>query len=770
MKIKYFMKKIASFLAFLVIIATIYWSFSDMIPSENSIKSGFSINNALHHLKNISQKAHHVGTDEHKIVQNYIVNELKKLGLSPEIQTQTAVSRKQFEVTTTENIITRIKGSENGKALMLLTHYDSDPHSSLGASDAGSGVVTILEGVRVFLAKNKQPKNDIIILISDAEELGLLGARAFANAHPWAKDVGLILNFEARGSGGPSYMLMETNGKNGKLLSEFMKAKPNYPAASSLMYSIYKKLPNDTDLTVFREDANISGFNFAFIGDHFDYHTAQDSYERLDRETLVHQADYLMTTLNYFSNSNLENFTSENDFVYVNFPFVKLLTYPFSWGLPLLILATILFLIILFFGISSNRITVKGLFKGFVPFLLSLVLCGGISYALWKLLLIIHPQYQDILHGFTYNGYQYIFAFVFLNLWVLFKIYTPYFKNEKTADLLIAPIFFWIVINILIQLYLQGAGFFIIPVFVALLILAILVFMNLETKAKPFLFSILSIPTIYIFAPMTKMFPVGLGLKSLFISAVFIVLVFGLLLPIFKQPKSRKRLTRIIGLATIVFFFMATYNSGFSVDKKKPNSIVYIQNSDDKTAYFGTYNNTLDTYTKQVFDDRAIKGSILSAETKSKYNTRFTYHKKTTFKNIETSIISIKKDTIIGEERFVNFIVTPQRKINKIEFITKNPFVFESLSVNNELVNKEKPFYIKNGGTFLTYHLGNSDKEIAIQMKFSSKEYPPSIYINEISYDLLTNKNFNLQPRSEEMMPMPFVTNDAIICTQRLKL
>jgi hypothetical protein len=29
------------------------------------------------------------------------------------------------------------------------------------------------------------------------------------------KEVGLVLNFEARGTSGPSYMLMETNGGNG---------------------------------------------------------------------------------------------------------------------------------------------------------------------------------------------------------------------------------------------------------------------------------------------------------------------------------------------------------------------------------------------------------------------------------------------------------------------------------------------------------------------------------------------------------------------------
>jgi hypothetical protein len=411
------------------------------------------------------------------------------MGFETEIQTQTAVNKKWFAATTAENIITRLKSSGNGKALMLLSHYDSNPHSSIGASDTGSGVVTIIEGIRAFLERNQAHKNDIIILISDVEELGLLGAQAFVDNHPWAKDIGLVLNFEARGSGGPSYMLMETNGKNSKLLSEFLATKPNFPAANSLMYSIYEKLPNDNDIKVFRQDANINGFNFAFIGDHFDYHTAQDTYERFDRETLLQQADYITTSLDYFANSDLENFNSDEDFVYVNFPLTRLLTYPFSWVLPMLILAVIIFLVLLFFGFTQNEISVKSVLKGFIPFIISLILCGGVSFGLWKLLMIIHPQYQDILHGFTYNGYTYIIAFVFLNMWVLLKVYKHLSEEEKITDLLIAPIFIWLVINVIINFYLKGAGFFIIPVFSALLILAIAIFINLEEHSERILFT-----------------------------------------------------------------------------------------------------------------------------------------------------------------------------------------------------------------------------------------------------------------------------------------
>ena len=765
------MKSFSSLVSVFIILGIIYWSFSDIKPSLSSEKTiskkQFSINNALYHLKQISKDVHHVGSEKHKEVQNYIVKALQKMGLKTDIQTQTAFNKKWVSATTSENIITKIKGTKNGKALLLLTHYDSNPHSSLGASDAGSGVVTILEGIRAFLATNKQPKNDIIILISDAEEMGLLGAQAFVDEHSWVKDIGLVLNFEARGSGGPSYMLMETNGKNSKLLSEFLAAKPNYPAANSLMYSIYKKLPNDTDLTVFREDANINGFNFAFIGDHFDYHTAQDSYKRLDRETLLHQADYFTSTINYFANADLSNLNSEEDFVYVNFPFMRLLTYPFSWILPMLIIATVLFLVLIFFGITKRKLSLKGIGKGFGIFLLAILLCGGISFSLWKLIMMIHPHYQDMLHGFTYNGYQYITAFVFLNLWVLFKCYKYVAKHEKTTDLLIAPILIWLFINFFINGSLKGAGFFIIPVFCALVILAIAIFMDLEEKSKRILFTILSIPTIYIFAPLIKLFPVGLGLKMLFVSGLFIALVFGLMILTFYQKKNFW-MQKTVGLFAIIFFGFATYNSGFSSENKKPNSIVYIQNSNDKTAYFGTYNHTLDEYTKQIFDENAVKGSIVNAETKSKYNTRFRYHKKTDYRDIKTSDITTELDTVIGNKRFVDLTISSARKVNKLEFITKKELKLHQFKINDVLANKGKPYSVKKG-TFLVYHLGNQDKEVTLSFSVL-KDYTFDITLNEISYDLLENDNFLIAPRTQEMMPMPFVTNDAIIITKKVKL
>ena len=113
----------------------------------------------------------------------------------------------------------------------------------------------------------------------------------------------------------------------------------------------------------------------------------------------------------------------------------------------LIIFALILTLSIIILGIKRKRLTTKGIFTGIIPFISSVLLVTLLNLILWKIILFIHPSYQDILHGFTYNGYQYISAFCLLDVWLIFKFYQK-FNKVKSADLLVFPILFWIIINI----------------------------------------------------------------------------------------------------------------------------------------------------------------------------------------------------------------------------------------------------------------------------------------------------------------------------------
>jgi hypothetical protein len=640
----------------------------------------------------------------------------------------------------------------------------------LGASDAGSGVVVILEGIRAYLAKKEIPKNDIIICISDAEELGLLGANAFVNHHPWAKEVGLVLNFEARGSGGPSYMLLETNGGNKKLIEAFQQANTPYPVANSLMYSIYKMLPNDTDLTVFREDANIDGYNFAFIDDHFDYHTVQDSYGRLDLNTLNHQASYLVATLNYFANADLENLKSETDYVYFNFPYFGLVFYPFSWVIPMFVVCAILFLVMLFMGVLKKKLTVKGILNGFYPFIVSMLTSAVLAFFGWKLLLKIHPQYNDILHGFTYNGYYYIAAFVSLTLAICFWFYKGYFIKSTKQDLSVAPLFFWLIINGFVAFYLPGAGFFILPALFLFGIFFIAKF-SISKVDTLLIFTLFSIPVLIIFAPLVKMLPVGLGLKMLMVSAVFTVLLFGFLVPVFQQYKDHKKLSFVFLFIGFMALISASVYSGYSIDRKKPNSVLYVFDSNKNEAYWASYNAETDDFTKQFLGENPTKGSYDGNTTASKYKTNIQFHTKTEIRNLQKPLISIVSDTIIGVDRKLNLRIESPRNANKIELLTKTPIQFKAFMVNKEPVKNDrngKYVFSVVKGTIMNFYR-TSKKEI-VDIEFTvDKNQELDIDILEAKYDLFTNPQFKITPRTEVMMPMPFVLNDATVIKTNIK-
>lgn len=767
-------KKYHQTVSLFVIVLTIFYGFYSLSPSAKIEKTSslteFSADRALLQLKEITKKPHFTGSPEHEVVRNYLVSELEKLGLQVEIQEQMAVNKKWRAATNNKNILARIKGSGNGKALLLLSHYDSNPHSSFGASDAGSGVVVILEGVRAFMAKKEIPKNNIIICISDAEELGLLGANAFVNHHPWAKEVGLVLNFEARGSGGPSYMLLETNGGNKKLIEAFQEADTDYPVATSLMYSIYKMLPNDTDLTVFREDANIDGYNFAFIDDHFDYHTVQDSYERMDMNSLNHQASYLMATLNYFADSDLQNLKSDTDYVYFNFPYFGLVYYPFSWVIPMFAVCAVLFLAVLFMGVFKKKLSAKGIVKGFYPFLASLLTTAALAFFGWKLLLKIHPQYQDILHGFTYNGYYYIAAFVSLTLAICFWFYEGYFAKRSKQDLLVAPLFFWLLINGFVTFYLPGAAFFILPVVILMAILFVSQF-SVSKVDTMLLFTLFSIPVLIIFTPLVKMLPVGLGLKMLVVSAVFTVLLFGFMVPVFAQYKDHKKLSLVFLLMGLMALISASVFSSYSVDRKKPNSVLYVFDSNKNEAYWASYNTETDDFTKQFLGENPTKGSYDQNTTTSKYRTNIQLHAKATIINLEKPVISIVSDTIIGADRKLVLRIESPRNANKVELLTKAPIQFKSFMVNKEpLKNDTNGQYVFSveKGTIMNFYRTSKDEIIEIEFVVD-KNQVIDIDILEAKYDLFSNPQFKITPRTELMMPTPFVLNDATVIKTNLK-
>ena len=332
---------------------------------------------------------HPIGSAANAVVRDRITTRLRALGYSPEIQ-QAFVCAPHGTCATVENILARLPGSEGGKAVLLAVHYDS-VWAGPGSSDDAMAVAATLEIARALKA-SAPLRHDVIFLIDDGEEQGLLGARAFAAGHPWAKDVAAVVNVEARGTSGASLMF-ETNAGNRNVVSLAAKALPR-PATNSIYYTIYTLLPNDTDFTVFKE-RGWPGVNFGIVGDAARYHTPMDNFAMASPGSMQHHGENALAMIRAFGNSDLD-LRSAGDAVFFDVFTLFVVSWPASITVVLAIVALVLILFVALIRVRRREMTFAdvlwggGLFvalaasTGLVAFIMSKLLEAGGAYPnLW---------------------------------------------------------------------------------------------------------------------------------------------------------------------------------------------------------------------------------------------------------------------------------------------------------------------------------------------------------------------------------------------------
>ena len=284
---------------------------SQLIAPAGAGQSGFSEEHAFATLSGLlkEQRPHTAGSPENAVVRDRILAELKSAGYAPEVQAafQCDTAPRNPGCTAVENIVAVHKGTVEGKAVLATAHYDSVP-AGPGVSDDGAGVAVVLELARAFTARTT--RNDVIFLLTDGEETGLRGARAFAERHPLMRRVGIVVNFEARGASGPS-MMFETGPGNARLMDLFAHAVAR-PSASSVSYEVYKLLPNDTDFSVYRK-LGLSGFNFAFSNSASLYHSVRDNLQYIDRRSLQHAGEHAFEVAGALADADLATLTASSD-------------------------------------------------------------------------------------------------------------------------------------------------------------------------------------------------------------------------------------------------------------------------------------------------------------------------------------------------------------------------------------------------------------------------------------------------------------------------
>jgi len=253
----------------------------------------FDVDNARAHVNMLAGTigSRPVGSEANAKARNYLIDQLKLYGFDVRVQETDAVRPELYATAHVSNIIAFKAGTQR-EAIGLVAHYDSRPEAP-GAADDGLGTSVALEAARVLASKPSR-KYSLLVLLTDGEETGLMGAAAAVTDPEIRERLRAYLNIEAIGSAGP-VILFESGPSALPLLKAWVNGAPQ-PHGASYAIEIYKRLPNDTDFTLLK-GAGISGLNFASIGDSYAYHTSRDTAERLSREAIRQAGETAVGTI-----------------------------------------------------------------------------------------------------------------------------------------------------------------------------------------------------------------------------------------------------------------------------------------------------------------------------------------------------------------------------------------------------------------------------------------------------------------------------------------
>ena len=193
------------------------------------------------------------------------------------------------------NVLAEIPGTDpalKDEVVILGAHLDSW-HTAPGATDNADGSAAVMEAIRILKVVGSRPRRTIRVALWGGEEEGLLGARAYVNAH-YAGDankqarerVAVYLNMDP--GMGPIYGWYSEGSAPAKtILDAWSEPLKDVGVRRNVEPGI-----GSTDHVAFRE-AGIPGFNP--IQDYVTYdvrthHTNADTYERVREQDLIQNA------------------------------------------------------------------------------------------------------------------------------------------------------------------------------------------------------------------------------------------------------------------------------------------------------------------------------------------------------------------------------------------------------------------------------------------------------------------------------------------------
>lgn len=578
---------------------------------EGAAAYEFSAERAMSYVEALAVDPHPVGTPGHARAEAYLIAQLEKLGLKPQVQK--TVSINSVVVEDVHNVVARLPGSETGgKALLLMAHYDSVAGAP-GASDDASGVAALLETVRALMADGGALANDVILLFTDGEEQGMMGARAFVYQHPWAADVGVVINVDTFRTGPVSTQAKGPG--NSWLISNYAQAVAN-PLANSLGPEIDKWIPGDGDSTPF----NALGYLTLDIGAQGGaayIHTAQDNVANVDLHSFQDLGRTTLALARQFGDADLA-VAHPGDAVYFNAVGNHLLVrYPRAWIFPLIGLAALIWAGAVIFGVHRRQVSLRGVLLGTAAsFLVALVL-AGVGYGLWRLILIAYPQYDpaNVDIGWDiYNSLYYWLAFMALGIGLAALLQTGARSRMRAEELAAGAMLVWLLLAMGISIAFPGASW--VPTWALLFgTVAFWGWLALPGSRrrlwKLLWLAIFSAPVLTLAVPILYAGYQSLTIQLVWILTAALGLLAGLLalpLAVIAQPR-KSWFPALMGIICVGFLVTGHLTSDNTPARPLRDGVIYALSADEGKAYWnGTFGTEVDPWTQQFLAKDGMLG------------------------------------------------------------------------------------------------------------------------------------------------------------------
>ena len=339
----------------LVAVLSLYPLFPRSIMPASGPGDRFSGERAMVHLSVIAREAHPAGSKAQARVKQYLIEQLSALGLQPAVQQAPGV----------ENVVARLAGTDSSGAIVLLSHYDSDP-AGPGAGDNGSGVAALLEIMRA-LAKGPTLRNDVIVLFDDGEEEPdpYTGARMFVLEHPWMADVRVVISMDSAVRGPIS--TNEIGPENGFVVQALARAYTGGAWTSASGGGGY-------DYTPFRE-AGVQGL---VLEDNYPFkekHTGLDRPQVVGAASVQQLGEQTLAITRELGRLDLSD-PRDRDETWFSVSPLGLVHYPRSWTLPLAIAAAISMVLALGLALWRKFASWRGLAAALGMILVTTALAG----------------------------------------------------------------------------------------------------------------------------------------------------------------------------------------------------------------------------------------------------------------------------------------------------------------------------------------------------------------------------------------------------------